>query len=174
MKKISTAIIGLSLIASSALFAEGDHKGDHMHEGKMQNHVNANKMNNMNHGNMKTMDHSKMNMPNKSMGAYHNQMMTNGYHVSLSSKKPLVPGNNHMSIQLMKEGKIVTNAKVKIKFFMPEMPGMPYMEYKAKGKQNGNKYNCDVNIGMSGTWQYQLKFKTSDGVIHKTRGSVNL
>lgn len=164
MKKISTLVIGLSLLTSSALYA-ADHGNMNMDKGSM------------NHGNMKmdkgSMNHDNMDMSNKNMGAYHNEMMTNGYKVSLSSKKPLVSGNNHMSVMVMKDGKPVTDAKVKIKFFMPEMPGMPYMEYKAKGKQDGNKFNCDVNLGMSGTWQYQLRFKTSDGEVHKTRGSVN-
>lgn len=62
----------------------------------------------------------------------------------------------------------------KIKFFMPKMPGMPYMEFEDKAKLVGDKYKLDVNFSMGGTWQYQLKVKTSDGKIHKIRGSVNL
>ncbi len=57
---------------------------------------------------------------------------------------------------------------------MPEMPGMPYMEYIANGKLDGDKYKFDINLGMSGTWQYQLKFKTSDNKSHKIKSSINI
>lgn len=98
----------------------------------------------------------------------------NGYEVKLSSEKSLVVGNNNISVELFKEGETLTTAKVKIKFFMPEMPGMPYMEDEQKGKLEGTKYMMSSNFSMSGTWQYQLKFKTADGKVHKIRGSVNL
>lgn len=52
-KKLATAILGFSLVLSSALYADGSHNhtktadtttnnhmGDHMHEGKMMNHMN--------------------------------------------------------------------------------------------------------------------------------------
>mgnify|MGYP003960953733 FL=1 len=57
---------------------------------------------------------------------------------------------------------------------MPEMPGMPYMEYKAKAKLVNGEYKMMINFAMGGTWQYQLKFKTSDNKIHTLRGSVNI
>ncbi len=57
---------------------------------------------------------------------------------------------------------------------MPEIPGMPYVEYKAKGELEGDKYRFDINLGMSGTWQYQLKFKTNDNKPHTLKGSVNI
>lgn len=98
----------------------------------------------------------------------------NGYMITLTSQKSLVVGDNNMSVQLSKDGKTVTNVKTKIKFFMPEMPGMPYMDYKAKGKLSADKYNFLINFSMGGTWQYQLKFKDTDGKIHTLRGSVNL
>jgi len=99
---------------------------------------------------------------------------TDGYGVSLTSTKPLVVGNNDIVVTLYKDNKELTDAKVKVKFFMPEMPGMPYMEYKEKLKNDGKSYKGVVNFSMSGTWQYNLKFKTADGEVHKVRGSVNL
>jgi hypothetical protein len=98
----------------------------------------------------------------------------NGYDVKFTSEKSLVVGQNSFFVQIFKDGKQITNAKTKIKFYMPEMPGMPYMEFKDKGKLIGDKYKLDVNLSMSGTWQYQLKFKTSNGEVHTLRGSVNL
>ena len=97
-----------------------------------------------------------------------------GYDVKLSSEKSLVVGNNELFIELTKDGELTEDTKVKIKFYMPEMPGMPYMEYEDKAKLVDGKYKVNINFSMGGTWQYQLKFKTSDGKVHKVRGSVNL
>ncbi|MGB1226261.1 MAG: FixH family protein [Poseidonibacter sp.] len=98
----------------------------------------------------------------------------NGYDVVLKSDKTLVMGDNDIFVTLSKDGKVITDAKVKIKFFMPEMPGMPYMEYKDKAKLVNGKYKMLVNFAMGGTWQYHLMFKTADGQVHKIRSSVNL
>ena len=98
----------------------------------------------------------------------------NGYTVGLTSEKSLVVGDNIFYVTLSKDGQAVTNAKVKAKFFMPEMPGMPYMDYKDKAKLVNGKYKMMINFSMGGTWQYHLKFKTKDGKVHTVRGSVNL
>lgn len=97
-----------------------------------------------------------------------------GYEIKLITKKSLVVGNNDFLIELLKDKKIVNDAKVKIKFFMPEMPGMPYMEYEDKAVLEDGKYKVMINFSMGGTWQYQLKFKTSDDEVHMVRGSVNI
>lgn len=53
MKKLSTVLLGLGLLVSSALYAaeankstaqQSSHMGDHMHNGKMMNHMNMNGM----------------------------------------------------------------------------------------------------------------------------------
>ena len=97
-----------------------------------------------------------------------------GYDVTLKSSKALVVGSNEFLVKLSKDSKVVENAKVKVKFFMPEMPGMPYMEFEEKAVLVDGKYKVSINFSMSGTWQYQLKFKTNDDVIHTVKGSVNL
>lgn len=97
-----------------------------------------------------------------------------GYDVTLTSDKSLVVGDNIFFVTLSKDGKALKNAKVKAKFFMPEMPGMPYMEYVGKAKLVDGKYKMSINLSMSGTWQYHLLFKTDDGKVHKIRSSVNL
>lgn len=97
-----------------------------------------------------------------------------GYTIKVTSEKSLVVGDNDIFVELSKDGQAVTNAKVKSKFFMPEMPGMPYMEYTDKAKLVNGKYKMMINFSMSGTWQYQLKFKTKEGKVHTVRGSVNL
>lgn len=97
-----------------------------------------------------------------------------GYDVKLTTEKTLVVGNNDFYVELAKDGSTLTSAKVKIKFFMPEMPGMPYMEDEQKAKLVDGKYKVSINFAMGGTWQYHLKFKTSDGEVHTVRGSVNI
>ena len=96
-----------------------------------------------------------------------------GFDVRLTSQKALVVGKNDFIIELSKDSKVVDNAKVKIKFFMPEMPGMPYMETEENAVLVDGKYKVSVNISMGGTWQYQLKFKASDEIVHTVKGSVN-
>ena len=96
-----------------------------------------------------------------------------GFNVKLASSKALIAGSNEFLVVLSKDSKVVETAKVKVKFFMPEMPGMPYMESEENATLVDGKYKVSVNISMGGTWQYQLKFKTSDEVDHTVKGSVN-
>lgn len=117
---------------------------------------------------------ASMGMEQSATGMLADIHTVDGYTVMISSKKPLVTGNNDLTVTLEQEGREVTDAKVKVKFFMPEMPGMPYMEHEEKFALEGNTYKGVINFSMGGTWQYHLKFKTADGEVHKTRGSVNL
>ena len=95
MKKLSTVLLGLGLFVSSALYAAEANKsttqqatqmGDHMHEGKMMNHMNMNgmtdeemkkmhdKMNGMNDEEMKK-NHEKLDsMSNEEMKKMHQDM----------------------------------------------------------------------------------------------------
>ena len=97
-----------------------------------------------------------------------------GFDVKIKSEKSLVVGNNTFFVELLKDGKAVTSAKVKLKFFMPEMPGMPYMEYEDEATLVDGKYKVNINLSMGGTWQYMIKFKTEDGAVHSIKSSVNL
>ncbi len=97
-----------------------------------------------------------------------------GYDLKISSQKSLIVGTNDLNIELSKDGTAITDVKVKFKVFMPEMPGMPYMEYEDKAVLENGIYKVNINFSMSGTWQYQLKFKTKDDVVHTVKGSINL
>ncbi len=107
-------------------------------------------------------------------GLLHEVKEKDSFRIVLESQKPLTVGNNDITVTVMHNGQKRDNVKVKIKFFMPEMPGMPYMEYKTKLKKANGVYKGSVNLSMGGTWQYQLKFKDAEGKVHSVRGSVNM
>jgi len=96
-----------------------------------------------------------------------------GYIVELTSKKDLSIGSNEFFTKIIKDGKLVNNAQLKAKFFMPEMPGMSHMEYEGEGNFDSNQYKFIINFSMSGTWQYNLRFKTADGKVHSIKNSVS-
>ena len=97
-----------------------------------------------------------------------------GYDIKLSSQKSLIVGTNALDIEISKDGVVLNDVKVKMKIFMPEMPGMPYMEYEDKATLENGVYKVNINFSMSGTWQYHLKFKTKDDAVHTVKGSINL
>ncbi|MDD2651441.1 MAG: FixH family protein [Sulfurimonas sp.] len=103
--------------------------------------------------------------------------MSGDMHIMLSSDKVLSEGQNKIKIELNKGGHGGADVKakdVRVKFFMPEMPGMPYMESKDICKKTDTYFECNVNFGMSGTWQYQVFIKDENNKDYKYKGSVNL
>lgn len=96
-----------------------------------------------------------------------------GYAIELTSKRDLSAGSNEFFAKVTKDGKEITDAKLKAKFFMPEMPGMPYMEHEGVGTLKGDVYNFVINFCMDGTWQYNLRFKTADEKVHSIKSSVS-
>lgn len=104
---------------------------------------------------------------------FYDKGVTKGIMVEINSEKTLVEGDNDITIKLSRDGQAITNAKVRAKFFMPEMPGMPYMDYIGYGKLDGDVYKTMINFSMGGTWQYHVQFKL-DGKKYTYRGSVNL
>lgn len=105
-------------------------------------------------------------------------MKDNGdLHAMLSSQRVLSEGDNKIKVELNRggHGGAVVDAKdVRIKFFMPQMPGMPYMESKDICKKVNDSFECSVNFSMSGTWQYQLFVKDEADKDYNYKGSVNL
>ena len=73
-------------------------------------------------------------------------------------KNPPVVGDNNISIEIKDiSGKYVTDAKVKVDYSMPAMPGMPAMNYKADAVLKGNEYKAVMNLSMSGPWNIAVK-----------------
>lgn len=97
-----------------------------------------------------------------------------GFKIELKTEKSLFVGSNEMLVKITKDNKEVSDVNVKMKVFMPEMPGMPSMEEESKGNLVNGVYKLNVNFSMNGTWQYQLKFKTKDEIVHTIKGSLNI
>ena len=75
----------------------------------------------------------------------------------ITAVKPLTTGANTLLLELKKNGKTITDAKVTLKAFMPAMPGMPAMSSKVEAKNLGNgNYQATLNLAMSGTWQLHI------------------
>lgn len=93
--------------------------------------------------------------------------------ITYSSAKPLVVGDNIITVKVTNAKKAVTDATVKMKIFMPEMPGMPYMEEVKLMKPTGTSYNANVNFSMGGTWQVKI-FIEKDGKKYQYSSSIIL
>ena len=73
-------------------------------------------------------------------------------------KNPPVVGDNNIGIEIKDaSGKYVTDAKVKVEYSMPAMPGMPAMNYKTDTELKGYEYKAKMNLSMSGAWNVAVK-----------------
>ncbi|WP_345992571.1 FixH family protein [Sulfurimonas sp. HSL-1716] len=90
--------------------------------------------------------------------------------VTISSEKPLTPGSNTLLLHLKYK-----DAKVKVKAFMPEMPGMPRMEQEVEAKSLGNgNYEARIDFSMSGTWQVWIYIAPAEGKKVRIKTSLNI
>ncbi len=95
--------------------------------------------------------------------------------VHISSQKQLSTGSNVLMLDIKKNGKVLSGAKVMLKVFMPAMPSMPAMKSKADAQDLGNgKYEVKLNLSMSGTWQVYIYITPSVGKKIRVKTSVNI
>ncbi len=72
-------------------------------------------------------------------------------------RNPLVIGDNHIEVELKDDsGKIVTDAKVLVNYYMPPMPRMVPMNYKTEADLSKDKYVTTLNIIMAGPWYIRI------------------
>jgi hypothetical protein len=80
-------------------------------------------------------------------------------------KNPPVVGENIVTIEIKDAaGKNVTEAKVKLDYGMPAMPGMPAMFYKADAELKGTLYKAKMNLSMAGSWNITIQITQGDKV----------
>ena len=95
--------------------------------------------------------------------------------INLTSQKPLAVGNNAITLEIKKNGKLSEGDTVTTKAFMPAMPGMPYMENRDAAKYLGDgKYKTTINFSMGGTWQIHIFVTPKEGKKYRVKTSVNL
>jgi hypothetical protein len=89
-----------------------------------------------------------------------------GYSVKVDiDKNPPIIGDNNLSISIKDGlGKNITDAKVKVDYSMPAMPGMPAMNYKADAALKGNDYKAKLNFSMAGSWNMTVQISQADKV----------
>ena len=77
-------------------------------------------------------------------------------------KNPPIVGDNNITIEIKDaSGKYVTDAKVKVEYSMPAMPGMPAMNYKTDTELKGDENKAKINLSMSVSWNIALKITRS-------------
>jgi hypothetical protein len=80
-------------------------------------------------------------------------------------KNPPIVGDNNLSIFIKDtSGKKVTDAKVKVDYGMPAMPGMPAMNYKADATLKGSDYQAKLNFSMAGSWNLTVQISQAEKV----------
>ncbi len=78
--------------------------------------------------------------------------------VAKIDKNPPINGENNLTLDIKDAGGAnVTDAKVKVEYSMPAMPGMPAMNYKTDAKLEGGEYKTKLNFSMSGSWNIAVK-----------------
>ncbi len=94
--------------------------------------------------------------------------------VHIAADKPLTVGSNTIIATIKKNGKIIDDAQVKFKAFMPAMPGMPAMSSKTKAINLGNgKYKATLNLSMGGTWQLHIFITPKKGKKSRVKTTLN-
>ena len=88
-------------------------------------------------------------------------------------KNPPVVGDNNVNIKIKDaSGKYVIDAKVKVEYSMPAMPGMPAMNYKTDTELKGYEYKAKMNFSMAGSWNVAVKI-TRGGKITTVKFNVD-
>lgn len=89
-------------------------------------------------------------------------------------KNPPVVGKNGITVELTDAGgKAVTDAKMRIDYSMPAMPGMPPMNYKTRPKLDGHVYRATMDLTMAGPWNIAIKFKKPGGKLLKATLNID-
>jgi len=93
--------------------------------------------------------------------------------VTVTTDKPLFVGVNNFKIKVTKGGAEVKDAAVKLKVFMPEMPGMPAMGEEVDAKAASDGYDAKISFCMKGGWQVTTTVVEKGGRTKKYRFNVN-
>lgn len=80
--------------------------------------------------------------------------------VAIIDRYPLVLGDNRITIEIRDgSGKNITDAEVLVNYYMPPMPRMVPMNYRAEARRKGAKYESQMDIIMAGPWYIKIIIK---------------
>lgn len=85
--------------------------------------------------------------------------MAGSYIVGIQiDRNPPIIGKNHIEIEIKDaSGKIITDARVLVNYYMPPMPRMAPMNYKTNTRYSRGKYITDMHFIMEGPWVIAIK-----------------
>ncbi len=73
------------------------------------------------------------------------------------NRNPLVVGDNPIAIEIRDgAGKIITDAKVLVNYYMPPMPRMAPMNYSTAADLRGKIYKATMDCIMAGPWYVRI------------------
>jgi hypothetical protein len=73
-------------------------------------------------------------------------------------RNPPIMGVNNLEVEIKgADGQAITDAKVLINYYMPPMPRMAPMNYRADASFKGGKYRLAMNFIMEGPWYIVVK-----------------
>jgi len=89
-------------------------------------------------------------------------------------RNPPVVGVNQIKVEVKDaSGKYISDAKVKIEYSMPPMPGMAPMNYKTDAQLKGSEYIAKLNFSMAGPWDVVIRI-TSGGRTSSIKFNVDI
>lgn len=81
-------------------------------------------------------------------------------------KNPPVVGDNIVTVKITDAtGKPVTDARVRVEYSMPAMPGMPAANYHTDAELKGQAYKAKLELPMGGSWNTTVKMKRADNKV---------
>jgi hypothetical protein len=80
-----------------------------------------------------------------------------------AEKYPLIKGDNALSVTVTDKAKKPVSSAVKVRYFMPPMPGMAPMEYPVQPSRKGEAYVFNANIPMEGVWKVEVTVADASG-----------
>ncbi len=92
---------------------------------------------------------------------YEAQQKAGDLTITLSTRNyPLVQADNTLDFTITdSDGKVVTDAKVDVRYYMPPMPGMTPMDYVSEASFKDDRYSMTAHIPMAGRWMVEVAVK---------------
>jgi len=106
--------------------------------------------------------------------AFEKKVVSKTTAVFISAQRPLSKGSNVLVFAISKDEKVLEGSQVRVKAFMPAMPGMPAMEYESDARYLGEgRYEAVINLAMGGTWQLHIFITPAEGKKLRVKTSLD-